>query len=75
MDISTLTVESNTNAKLNIYRVGYTKTDQENIPVKVITIPQSLLISRINIKNTRFLPNLSLVYLSFIWMVTTKRIS
>jgi alpha-L-rhamnosidase len=43
LDISTLSVESNTNAKLNIYRVGYTKTDQENIPVKVITIPQSLI--------------------------------
>ena len=43
LDISTLSAESNTNAKLNIYRVGYTKTDQENIPFKVLTIPQSLI--------------------------------
>ena len=43
LDISTLTSEPTTNAKLNIYRVGYTKTDQENTPIKVITIPQTLI--------------------------------
>lgn len=43
LDISTLTSEPTSNAKLNIYRVGYTKTDQENTPIKVITIPQTLI--------------------------------
>ncbi|WP_064196114.1 MULTISPECIES: alpha-L-rhamnosidase [Emticicia] len=43
LDISTLTNEANSTAKLNIYRAGYTKTDKAEEPLKSIAIPQSII--------------------------------
>jgi alpha-L-rhamnosidase len=43
LDISGLTADPNSSAKLNIYRVGYTETDKSNEPFKSIAIPQSIV--------------------------------
>lgn len=43
LDISGVNESATGLAKLNIYRVGYTKTDQADAPVKSLDIPQSLI--------------------------------
>jgi len=43
LDISSLTADTSSRAKLNIYRVGYTTTDNANIPFKTLSIPQSII--------------------------------
>jgi alpha-L-rhamnosidase len=72
LDISSLTSEPSTNAKLNIYRVGYTKTDQENIPIKVIAIPQSIINQSNKYQKHQILAESIFGLFEFIWMVTMK---
>ncbi|AUD02631.1 alpha-L-rhamnosidase [Spirosoma pollinicola] len=43
LDISTVGDSPGGLAKLNIYRVGYAKTDKADVPFKSFTIPQSLI--------------------------------
>lgn len=43
LDISTLSTAENARAKLNIYRVGYSKEDSKEKPYAQIEIPQSLV--------------------------------
>jgi alpha-L-rhamnosidase len=43
LDISGLSTDTTSRAKLNIYRVGYTKTDKFDVPFKSLDIPQSLI--------------------------------
>ncbi|MFY7912867.1 MAG: family 78 glycoside hydrolase catalytic domain [Emticicia sp.] len=56
LDISPLIEDTNSSAKLNIYRVGYTKTDKADEPIKSIPIPQSIInLTNKNAKHTLFL--------------------
>jgi alpha-L-rhamnosidase len=43
LDISSVHDHNNGLAKLNIYRVGYTKEDSKDIPFKSLSIPQSII--------------------------------
>ncbi len=43
LDISSLTDDANSTAKLNIYRIGYTNDDKSDVPLKSIVIPQSII--------------------------------
>ena len=43
LDISTVTDSPTGLAKLNIYRVGYSKTDKADVPFKSLEIPQKLI--------------------------------
>lgn len=43
LDISSLTQDSASTAKLNIYRVGYTLNDKKYSPFKSFSIPQSII--------------------------------
>ncbi|MEI6595368.1 MAG: family 78 glycoside hydrolase catalytic domain [Bacteroidota bacterium] len=43
LDISSLSQDLSSVAKLNIYRVGYTSTDKKDLPFKSFTIPQSII--------------------------------
>lgn len=43
LDISSLTEDANSTAKLNIYRIGYTNDDKADVPLKSIAIPQSII--------------------------------
>ncbi len=43
LDISTLSQELTSTAKLNIYRVGYTQKDKKDFPIKSFSIPQSII--------------------------------
>jgi len=47
LDISAVNGSENGKAKLNIYRVGYTKNDKSNLPFKTFEIP----LSNINLNN------------------------
>ncbi len=43
LDISSLSDDPNTFAKLNIYRVGYTNEDKADVPLKSLNIPQTII--------------------------------
>jgi alpha-L-rhamnosidase len=43
LDISSLSQDPASSAKLNIYRVGYTLNDKKEIPFKSFSIPQSII--------------------------------
>ncbi len=43
LDISSLTDDANSTAKLNIFRIGYTNDDKAEVPLKSIAIPQSII--------------------------------
>jgi alpha-L-rhamnosidase len=43
LDLSGLSQDLNSTAKLNIYRVGYTSNDKKEIPFKSFSIPQSII--------------------------------
>ncbi len=43
LDISSLSADTSSRAKLNIYRVGYTADDKTNIPFKTLSIPQNII--------------------------------
>ena len=43
LDISNVSDAANGFAKLNMYRVGYTKSDSKETPIKSLSIPQSLI--------------------------------